>query len=146
MHLNKTLHGCLKSAIIWYDTYVSTLKELDFKLNPYDPFFANKMIEGSMCVIAWCVDDNKISHKNPKIVYEIIKAIEKRHGKMTVCRGNTHVYVGMDIDFFENRTVQILMKEYIQEAIDDFGEDVTSGAKTPASNGLFEVDEDSENL
>ena len=42
--------------------------------------------------------------------------------------------------------MQILRKEYIQEAIDDFGEDVSSGAKTPASNGLFEVDEDSEDL
>ena len=70
-----------------------------------------KMIEGSMCVIVWYVDDNKISNKNPKIFDEIIKAIEKSHGKMTVCRGKKHVFVGMDIEFLENRTVQILMKE-----------------------------------
>ena len=79
------------------------------------------MIEGSMCVITWYVDDNKISHKNPKVVDEIIKAIENRHGQMTLCRGKKHVFVGMDIEFLENLTVQILMKEYIQEAIDDFG-------------------------
>ena len=45
---------------------------MGFKINPYDPCVANKMIEGSLCVIAWCVDDNKISHKNPKVVDDII--------------------------------------------------------------------------
>ena len=38
------------------------------------------------------------------------------------------------------------MQDYIQEAIDDFGEDVSSGAKTPAANSLFEVNPDSEDL
>ena len=39
-----------------------------------------------------------------------------------------------------------MMQDYIQEAIDDFGEDVSSGAKTPATNSLFEVNPDSEDL
>ena len=76
------------------------------------------MIEGTRCVIAWYVDDNKISHKNPQVVDDIIAAIEKRHGKMKVCRGKKHVFVGMDIEFLEDQTV----KDYIQEPIDDLSQ------------------------
>ena len=102
---------------------------MGFKINPYDPCVANKMIEGTMCTIAWYVDDNKISHKNPKVVDSIIEAIEKRHGKMTVCRRKKHVFVGMDIEFLVDQIVKIMMQEHVREAIDDFGEDVSSGTK-----------------
>jgi len=91
-------------------------------------------------------NNSSICHKNPKVVDDIIAAIEKRHGKLTVCRGKKHVFVGMDIEFLEDQTVKIMMQDYIQEAIDDFGEDVSSGVKTPATSSLFEVNPDSEDL
>lgn len=74
----------MKSAIIWYDTFTESLQDLGFKLNKYNPCVANMQIEGSTCTIAWHVDDTKISHKNPKVVDNIIALLEKKHGKMTV--------------------------------------------------------------
>jgi hypothetical protein len=35
------------------------------------------------------------------------------------------------------------MKEYIKEAIADFGESITQLATTPAKKNLFEIDEES---
>jgi ketopantoate hydroxymethyltransferase len=97
---------------------------MGFELNPYDACVANKMINGKQCSIVWYVDDNKISHVDKDVVTQVIKKIEESFGKMTVTRGTEHVFLGMDIMFHENRTASIRMKEYIKEAINDFGEDI----------------------
>jgi hypothetical protein len=146
MQLNKALYGCMKSAIIWYETFCGTLKDLGFKLNPYDPCVANKMVNGKQLTIAWFVDDNKISHVDSKVVDWLIEEIEKKHEKMTICRGSKHVFLGMDIEFLPCRRLKILMKSYIEEAIDDFGEDVSRPASSPAAKGLFEIDQKSQRL
>ena len=77
-----------------------------FKLNPYDKCVANKIINGKQCTIAWYVDDNKISHVDSRVVTGIIKAIEKRFGKMSVTRGKVHVFLGMNIEFIGNGKVK----------------------------------------
>jgi hypothetical protein len=69
------------------------------------------------------VDDIKISHMDPEVVTEIIQKIEERFGKMTVTRGKTHVFLGMDINYNADGMASIKMKEYLKEAIADFGED-----------------------
>ena len=87
MRLVKALYGCVKSALLWYDLFSSTLIELGFILNPYDPCVANKMTNGNQCTVAWYVDDMKISHVETKVVTNIITAIEAKFGKMSVTRG-----------------------------------------------------------
>ena len=146
MQLNKALYGCMKSAIIWYETFCGTLKDLGFKLNPYDPCVANKIVNGKQLTIAWFVDDNKISHVDPKVVDWLISEIEKKHDKMTICRGKKHTFLGMDIKFLPKGRLSILMQEYIKEAVDDFGEDVSRAASSPAAKGLFIIDPKSPRL
>ena len=41
---------------------VKGLMDMGFKLNPYDPCVANKLVKGSQMTIAWYVDDLRISH------------------------------------------------------------------------------------
>jgi hypothetical protein len=55
-------HGCLKSALLWYELFTGMLQGMDFKLNLYDTCVANKMVEEKECTVAWYVVDNKISH------------------------------------------------------------------------------------
>jgi hypothetical protein len=62
----------------------------------------------------------------------VIEKIETRFGKMMVTRGKEHVFLGMDINFHENKTASIKMKDDIKEAIADFGEAITRFAMTPA--------------
>ena len=140
VELLKALYGSVKSALVlWYKLFTSTLAEMGFVLNPYDPCVANKVINGKQCTICWYVDDLKISHVDLRVVNNIITKIEERYGKMTVTRGNKHVYVGMDIEYTQNGEAKICMKDYINEAIEAFPEDCTKLAKTPAGPHLFEV-------
>jgi len=45
------------------------------------------MINGKQCDIVWYINDNKISHIDGAVVWEVISMIEGRFGKMTVTRG-----------------------------------------------------------
>jgi hypothetical protein len=79
-------------------------------------------------------------------VTNIIETIEGRFEKMTVTRGKDHVFLGMDISFLDNGTVRVKMKDYIKEAMADFGEIITRNATTPAKRILFDTDETVERL
>jgi hypothetical protein len=81
LQLLKALYGCVRSALLWYELFVSTLQEMGFTLNPYDLCVANKIINGKQCTIVWYVDDNKISHVDPNVVTDVITQIEKKLGK-----------------------------------------------------------------
>ena len=54
-----------------------------------------------------------------------------------------HNFVGMDLEFKENGTVEILMKEYIKECIEVFGERMRR-VTTPAKSSLFEIKDEVE--
>ena len=41
---------------------------MDFKINPYDPFIANKMVNGSQITVTCHVDDLNILHKDTREV------------------------------------------------------------------------------
>ena len=107
LQLLKALYGCVQSALLWYTLFSTTLKDMGFELNPYDPCIANKIIDDKQCTILWYVDDSKISHANPTVVTKIIEAIEEKFGKMTATRGWEHTFLGMQSTFLENKTVKI---------------------------------------
>ena len=147
LKLNKALYGCVKSAMLWYDLFVNTLEKMGFKINPYDTCVANKMVNGKQLTIVWYVDDLKDSHVEKQVVLNALKEIEdKFNGKLVVTTGKKHTYLGMDITFTENKTVEILMREYLVEAIDAFDEDITRTASTPAKKNLFSIDWTSKRL
>jgi hypothetical protein len=146
VELKKALYGCVKSALLWYNLFSSTLTEMGFTLNPCDSCVANKTINGKQCTICWYVDDLKISHIDKAVVEDIIVTIEQSFGKMTVTHGRTHSYVGMDITYTEHGEATVLMQQYLDEAIDDFPEDCTATALSPAAPHLFEVDDNCKRL
>ena len=51
LRLLKALYGCVKSALLWYELFSTTLKDMGFVLNPYDECVANKMVNGKQCTI-----------------------------------------------------------------------------------------------
>jgi hypothetical protein len=122
---------------------LSELKGMGFELNPYDTCVTNKNIDGQQCTIAWYVDDTKISQDSNKVVTRVIRKIKKRFGKMTVTRGKKDVSLGMDVEFKIDGTATIKMREYIKEAIADFGEGIVRQAITPARKNLFDINDDS---
>jgi hypothetical protein len=146
VRLLKALYGCVKSALLWYQLFTGSLKEMGFVLNPYDPCVANSTIDGKQCTVAWYVDDNKISHVDPAVVTGVIDKIEERFDKMTITRGREHTFLGMDFVFPGDGTVRIKMKDYLLEAIADSGMGIDRTATSPARKTLFEVDDSAEPL
>ena len=107
---------------------------------------ANKELNSKQCTVAWYVNDNKISHVDPKVVDSVIEMIEGKFGTMTKRRGKNHEFVGMGIMFIEDGKVEILMKEYLEESIMAFGEDIGKKVNTSVKGDLFTIDEESEDL
>ena len=136
VRLLKALYGCVKAALLWYELFSSTLVHMGFLLNPYDPCIANKMIKEKQCTIGWHVDDFMLTHDDTEVVSEVIRDINENFGPLSVVRGRKHTFLGMDIEFYENGTFSISMQDYLQEAIDDFGEDLRFTVKSAATKPI----------
>jgi hypothetical protein len=140
LNLLKALHGCVKSALLWYELFSGTFQEMGFQLNPYDTCVANKVISGEQCTACWCVEDNKISHLDPDVVTDIMHRIKDSFGKMASTRGKEHVFPSMNIKFNDDGTVSVKKKDCTKEAMADFPENIVRPAATPAKKDLFETD------
>ena len=95
----------MQSALLWYKTFAGKLKQMGFILNKYDPCVANKLINNKQCTITWYVDDSKMSYADRDVVSDVISEIEREFGKMSVTRGRKHTFVGMGIEFNDDRTI-----------------------------------------
>ena len=144
LRLLKALYGCIESALLWYLLYTETLVKLGFKLNPYDKCVANQLINKNQCTITWYVDDNKLSHKDSKVVTSILNKIEEHFPGLEITRGRNHDFLGMNLDFKDNGTVAIHMKDHIKEAIEQFKkiEKIDIQVSSPANGKLFQVSDD----
>ena len=140
LRLKKALYGCIMSVLLWYQTFVGVLMDLGFTLNKYDTCVANLEVQGSQCTVCWYVDNNKISHKDPKVVDWVIRELEERFNKMTVTRGKEHSFIGMDIVFRDDGKFEITMKNYLRESIEAFDEEISKSAQTTAKGDLFDED------
>jgi hypothetical protein len=86
--LQKALYGCLRSALLFYLKLLKDQEGNGFKLNPYDPCVANKMVNGKQFTITWHVDDLKLSHVDVKEVDKTIEWLKSIYGEdMWVSRG-----------------------------------------------------------
>ena len=144
MEILQAIYGCIESALRWYELYSTTLEKEGFIINPYDRCVANKMINGEQCTVVWYVDDNKVSHKDPRVVDEIIELMKGHFGELTVTRGNKHRFLGMNITINKNRHIEVEMKEQLENVIKSFnladGNMVTEVVTSPARPHLRDVD------
>ena len=115
----RALYGCLESALLWYNLYSTTLRKMGFELNPYDSCVANKMIDGHQCTVAFYVDDNKISHRDPKVVTRVINELKEHFGDLKIKRGNRFDLLGMDVEI-KNKKVHISMIDHLKNAIEAY--------------------------
>ena len=127
---------------------------IGFELNPYEPCVANKIINGKQLTLVWHVDNIKASHVKEEVVTRMAKWLRKTYkrlfkdgsGKMKLCRGKVHDYLGMNLDYTIKGEVKITMIPYIKEIIKDFREYDPSPykkANTPAAEFLLKVDDES---
>ena len=152
VHLLNVLYGIMKVALLYYEHFVCDITVIGFKLNPYDPCVANKIVHGKQLTITWHVDDLKVSHKKYQVVSRMVKWLKAKYeqlfddgsGAMMITHGKIHDYLGMQLDFSMPREVKVTMIPYVKEIVTLFEQYDNSKktAKTPASEHLFKMHED----
>ena len=112
----------LRAALLFYKRLMSDLENMGFEVNPYNPYVANKMVNGKQMTVCWHVDNHKVSHVEKSAVLALALKLAKLYGPKTMInRGEVHDYLGMEINFGSDPdTMIILMKKYIQKNIKDF--------------------------
>ena len=132
----RAIYGCIESAMLWYNLYSSTLKQMGFILNPYDRCTANKLINGTQCTIIFYVDDNKISHKEPDVVTEVLNQIRSHFGELVISRGTKHDFLGININLRKDGLVEVEQRKQIEEVLTHFGPFETHKFNSPCANHL----------
>jgi hypothetical protein len=145
------------ASLLYYRKFVKSLTDIDFMINPYDPWVANKKTEGAQMTICLHVDDCKLSHRKTKVMDSMIEYIRQKYesifedgsGKMTVSRGKIHKYIGMTLDYTVRGKVKITMSDYVYEILTAFdkAEPKSGGTQSSAApESLLKVDESCEKL
>ena len=143
----------IESALLWHTLYTEVFEKEGFELNTYDKCVANKIINDDQCTLAWYVDDNLLSHVDPKVIDEVLSVIESYFPELVVERGTKLNYLGMELDFFEKGKVKIGTVQYLtnmiqelEEELQVFGENIDRHYEKPASRWLFNVNESSNEI
>ena len=110
---------------------------------------ANKVINGQQCTIVWHVDDLKMSHIRQEVLDKIIEKLTRKYGNkkgLSVQQGRKHEYLGMTIEYTDDRKVKFTMNDYIDGLLNEMTEDMKGVAVTPAASHLNEVNDNAEKL
>ena len=145
--MDKALYGMIQSSLLYYNKFVKDITKIGFKLNPYDPCVANRMVNGKQHTITWHVDDIKSSHVDPKVNDEFHDWLQQTYGdvaKVKSTRGKVHDYLGMILDYQIDGKVGIDMVYYVNALWKAFNEiDPITNSQYPWDTTLFKVDEKS---
>ena len=86
------LCGTMVAGLLHYNKFRKTVDRNGFKMNPYDPCTANRVVGGKQQTLLWHVDDCKLSHVDSKENDKFIDTLREEYesifedgsGKMTV--------------------------------------------------------------
>ena len=92
----RAIYGSIEYALLWYNIFSLTLESFSFGINTYDRCVSNKVIEVTLCTIDGYVDDNKLLHKNPEVISDIIHEANINFGEISVVKGNKHKFLVMN--------------------------------------------------
>ena len=85
------------------------------------------------------MDDLKVSHKKAIEITKLGMYLDNIYPGLKVNHGKVHDYLGMNLDFSEDRNMKVLMIPYLNEIIHDFQELLDNIATSPAADHLFKV-------
>jgi len=69
----KTMYGTLNVSLLFWLKLSGSLEKLGFKMNPYDWYCMNKMVDGNQLTILWHVNNLQISHMDSSVVSGLLK-------------------------------------------------------------------------
>ena len=139
--------------MIFYNKLTTQLTEWGFKMNPYDECTFNKTVNGEQLTMQFHVDDLKASHKDPRVLSDLMSELRSTFGKedeLSETTGNAHEYLGLTINYFAPGKVAIAMFEYLEdmivEAEERQGELSCKNNQCPCSDKIFKVNDESKRV
>jgi hypothetical protein len=145
--LTKAIYGTLLGAILFYQKLSKQLVGWGYEPNCYDRCTFNKMIDGNQVTIQFHVDDLKISHVKQSVIDSILNDSNNKFGTskkpLAATTGDVHDYLGITIDYSECDNVKFTMYDYLEDILAEMPGDMKGTAPTPASDNLFNIDDDS---
>eukprot|EP00559_Dactyliosolen_fragilissimus_P000411 CAMPEP_0184874252 /NCGR_PEP_ID=MMETSP0580-20130426/42288_1 /TAXON_ID=1118495 /ORGANISM="Dactyliosolen fragilissimus" /LENGTH=255 /DNA_ID=CAMNT_0027377237 /DNA_START=17 /DNA_END=784 /DNA_ORIENTATION=+ len=141
LRIVKALYGCIESALLWYEVFKGKLEDMGFTVNPYSRCVAPKQINGHQCTITWYVDDAKVSHVDEKVVEKIISILQNIYGNLKAVNGKSHDLLGININFRDDRTIEIDIILFLKDIIAGFPDTISESEVNPVTKDIFEVND-----
>ena len=112
------------------------MKGIGFEVNPYDISVDNQMKSGEQRKFKWHVGDFKSIHVDPKVNDEIVECREETYGSgdlghVKVVRVKNYEYLSIIVDFTQECALDIYMKYYIKEMLEEFPYKTKATQTTP---------------
>jgi Reverse transcriptase (RNA-dependent DNA polymerase) len=123
--VKKAIYGMLQASLMFYKKLRRDLEEIGYRVNPYDPCVANRIVKnGKRHTITWHVDDLKSSHEDAKGNDEFHKWLDMKyeddkHGKVQATKGKIHNYLEMTLDYSTHKKLKLSIQDYIEKMIKD---------------------------
>jgi hypothetical protein len=137
----------MKSVLLFYRKLIAELRDMGFKINPYNPCIANKMGNGTQMTVRWHEDDLMISHASQDNIMAFVKKIKDIHGENLAEKvGMVHNYFGMTFDYSFDNKVRINMNQYISKVIKEFPQEILGMCATLAADHLYKTQENGKKL
>ena len=136
----------MRASLLFYRKLQKELENYGFTVNPYDPCVANKITKcGLQLMVIWHIDDLMSSCVDNFELTKFSCYLAKIYGpKLTMHTGMKHNYLGVDIEFNEDTTLDVPMISYLKGVIAEFPELIKGRAATPATEHLFTVRDEKE--
>eukprot|EP00957_Ditylum_brightwellii_P108261 8259306-Ditylum_brightwellii.AAC.1 len=96
-------------------------------------------------MVTWHVDDIKSSHVDSTVNDDFYHWRRAQYGSdlnghVKVTRGKQHNYLGMILGYSEEEKLQVNMKYYIKDMLNEFSHNVKTTTKAPWNEKIFKVD------
>jgi hypothetical protein len=144
--LQKALYGLMLASLLFYRKLRKEIKEYGFKVNPYNPCVANMMTKyGKQLTVIWHVYNLMASGEDNFELTKLSCYLCKIYGpKLSMHTGKKHNYLGVKMEFNEDRTLSVSMITYLKNVIAGFPEEIRGKANSPATDHLFLVKDKTE--
>ena len=143
LRLQKALYGLMRASLLFYRKLRKELEEYEFVISPYDPCVTNKDVEDGeqlTTIIIWHIDDLVVSSKlNFKLTKLSCYLAGIYRPKLTMHTKRKRDYLGVDLEFQEDRNLQVSMVNYLTNVIKGIPELIIRKAASPTGDRLFNI-------
>jgi hypothetical protein len=146
LKLQKALYGLMRASLLFYRKLQKELEAYGFIMNPYNPCVANMTSkDGKQHTMIWHVDDLMALCKDDFELTKFSCYLARIYGpKLAMHMGWKHDFLGMDLKFNKDGTLDVSMMQYLKNIIAVFPEVIRGKAAMPATDHLFQIRDEKE--